>query len=188
MIRPVNTRLAASLALLCLALAAAPAAPLQIDHATSSIQIHGKAAGLFPAEFRFETFEAALEIREAEIVDASFAFRYDEITSGSAAKDKKIRGWLEAETYPLGSFTTERVEVEDGITYLAGSLLLHGKTRPARFRCQLAEDEGEVLFQARATIDYSDWDLPDLRIFLFTVQRELEIRVALSGDLAADER
>jgi polyisoprenoid-binding protein YceI len=180
-----TARTAAAVLLIYTSVAIAAARPLRVDYGASSVEIHGKAAGFFPATFRFDQFEAALQLGAdgTQVTEATFQFRYDEITSGSTGKDKKVRDWLEAETYPIGTFTSERVETENGTTYLVGPLQLHGQSHPARFRCEVVRRDGQVNFLSQATIDYSDWGLPDLRIFAFKVQQELEIRVALSGVL-----
>ncbi len=156
---------------------------LEIDYASSSIEIEGKAARFFPAVFRFNNFEAKADFDASleTLVGAEFRFDYREITSGSARKDRRIRAWLEAEKHPNGSFKLERTENIDGDQFAIGQLLLHGQWREARFLYTVESAENETTLNAVAKIDYRDWNLPELRILLFKIEPTLEIRILLRG-------
>lgn len=162
---------------------------LEVDYERSSMKIEAKAMGLIPAVLRFEEFTADVAVDEEtrELREATVSFRIDSLTSPRGKRDRKVKDWLDADTYPEGGFELLRVEEEDGAPVAVGELTLHGQTREARFRYELGESGEGVALTAESTIDYREWGLPIMRILFFKVSPKLKISLELQGRLVAQD-
>ncbi len=157
---------------------------LEIDYEKSSIEIVAKALGFVPANFVCQSFEASVDLHKDSLAmtRAVFDIPYKNLSSGSKMKDRRVLKWLEVEKYPQGRFEMTGHFVEEGIQLAEGNLLLHGKTKPARFAYETStKDDGTIQIDGVAKIDYREWGLPIFRVFIFGVNPTLEIRLHLEG-------
>ncbi len=157
--------------------------PLLIDYERSSIEISGKAFGFIPATFLVEHFQAVVAAsgNPIRLKKADFMFSYQDLKSGHEGRDRKIHNWLESKTYPEGRFTLRKIENEEGVLIAVGPLTLHGVSKEARFEYRIEENDGIISLNAVAKINYSDWGLPPLRIFIFKIRPALKISLNIEA-------
>jgi polyisoprenoid-binding protein YceI len=184
-------------ALLALLLLAAPAAAaegtLRVDPARSSVGFTLEATlhtvrgsgRVVSGELRFDP--AGGPATGSVVVDAtSFA-------TGIAARDRNMHEQvLESARFPEIRFEAERLEVrgrsEDAAEVtLHGSFEIHGGRHAAAVPARIAREGDGVRVDASFPVPYAAWGLRDVSTFVLRVAPEVEVQLALRGELALPE-
>ena len=138
---------------------------------------------LVSGEIRFDpvTGAASGEI----VVDARSA------GTGLDSRDREMHDEvLESAGHPrivfrAGALRVVRRDAAGAVVELAGTLELHGETRPWKLPAKLVFDGDRVRIESNFRLPYVDWGLRDPSAFLLRVDRFVDVRVASEGRLAA---
>jgi polyisoprenoid-binding protein YceI len=184
----------AALALLLLsAPAAAGEGTFRIDPARSSVRFSLEATlhtvrgsgRVVSGELRFDP--AGGPASGAVVVDAtSFA-------SGNATRDRNMHEQvLESARFPEIRFEAERLEVrgrgEDSAdVVLHGSFEIHGGRHAAAVPARIVREADGAGVEAAFVVPYAAWGLRDVSTLVLRVAPEVEVQLALRGELALFE-
>lgn len=165
--------------------AALGAAPFLVEPEASKLQVEVKATGHgFPVQI--SGYEADISVSaDGSIEAARFTFAPAALVSDNAKRDRKMREWLEAETYPKIEFVLRAVEVRDGRNFAIGDLELHGEAQRIEFPFEFERSGAKARLSGSATIDYRNYGLEIITMFFMKVKPELELSFELSGELGA---
>lgn len=162
--------------------------PVTMDFQNSSIVAHAKATGHgFEATPKIYTCDLEIDNDRKAIEKVTFSFRFENLTTQNAKRDKEMLHWLEAETFPELIFTANQWSMEGGQNVLRGELTFHGKTQPIAIVMELQAQDG---FHAKGyfRIDTRDFGLAPIKKMMFLkVDPLLQINLDLNGSLAAHQ-
>ena len=111
--------------------------------------------------------------------------------TGNERRDANMqRDVLESGRFPYVTFRPEKLEVvrreeQSAEIRLAGSLELHGETRPFAIPAKLARTGDGVSISAAFRIPYVDWNVHDPSNFVLRVDRFVDVTVEARGKLTA---
>lgn len=108
---------------------------------------------------------------------AEASFRWSEVTTGNATRDRELRAWVDAERWPEGRFVTTRIEAraEGAELHVAGELTLRGTARPLECVARREADGGA--WSGAVALDHRAWGLPPIRrAGLLTVDPVVTVR------------
>jgi len=161
------------------------ASEFKVDKARSKVTVDVKATG--------DDFTAKLEDYRADILvdekthqptNAVFSWDFKDLKTGKAKRDKAMLEWMGVPKYSQASFTFQKWDMKDGITYANGIMDLHGIKKALTFPVTLEHKGEEMSIQGRARMDHQDFNLKIIRMFLlFKVDPRLEIGFELRGKM-----
>jgi polyisoprenoid-binding protein YceI len=119
------------------------------------------------------------------------AFTVDLTTgnSGDDARDRTMQQQvLESVEYPLASFTTDAVHVDEtsrSIQQIAttGTFSIHGRDHPIPVKGTLQIAGNQVTVTAHFQVPYVEWGLHDPSTFILRVAKVVDVDVTLRGTL-----
>lgn len=172
------------LALFALLPVLACAAPLAVDPASVAITV-GARATMHGFTGRLATAAIALEgdVTSGAITSASVRFRWSDLKTGDAARDKEMVAWATAKSAEGTFLLVSLAPTPVATTFTAtGSLALNGQTRDVSFPVTIVRTPAGWDVTGETTIDHRDWGLPKIRKFgMLTVDPNVSIRFHLSA-------
>jgi polyisoprenoid-binding protein YceI len=151
----------------------APAVSLAVDVRAT---LHRFTAEVAHAQLQWETDPETGAPRHGELT-----FRWSEVTTGNATRDRELRAWVQADRWPEGRFQARHVEVsEDGNAWhVRGELMLRDTTRPVELTVR-RENATSPRWSGSVEIDHREWGLPRIRrAGLLTVEPVVTVRFVL---------
>src|SRR5208283_2577258 len=167
--------------------AAAVPAPLALDRAQSHIDIAVKATvGSFVGKLANYAVFIAVDPDKRSIEKVSFEFRFSDIQTGNAGRDKDMLDWAQANRFPDAHFILGFLKANTaGQLHAQGVLTLHGQSRAIEFPVVINQEDDRCSIDGEASLDTRDFGLPILRSYLLlTVDPIVRVRFHLQGNLA----
>ncbi|EDY85283.1 hypothetical protein VDG1235_4918 [Verrucomicrobiia bacterium DG1235] len=119
-----------------------------------------------------------------EVRKAAFSFKFENLDSDKAKRDKKMRDWMNIDVHPEARFTLKKVVEIDGQKVGKGSFFMHGVSRDIEIPFSVESDGDQVTLDGSVTLDYENWDLKIIRLFyVLTVDTEITPHFHLVGSL-----
>ncbi len=163
------------------------ASELVLNKADSSVQVDVRASP--PHEFTcdLQDYEAKIEIDPVanEITSARFSFRLTDLETHNDKRNAKMQRWMDVDTFNTITWEMESVELVGGRFVAHGTFKMHGESRPVDVVFGAVMDEGRVVITGESDFNYMDFELPKIRLFIFTVNPDLHVHFELSGSLAS---
>lgn len=161
---------------------------LVIDRAHSKVEIAVHATvDSFVATLA--DYDAVLTVDQAgaRVVGAAFRFKFADVKTGKAARDKHMHEWQHTEEFPDGEFTLDELKsIGDGQFTARGALRLHGVTKPLEFPVTITTDKTLFAVNGSTPLDTREFGLPVIRKFgLLKVNPVVTVRFHLQGVLPA---
>lgn len=162
---------------------------LELDAGHSAIEVlvqanYGTFAGKLPK------YEADIRVDPARqaVGRAVVNFRFADLKTGIALRDRHMQEWEDAVRYPLVSFHLDSLETAEGNRVLVhGGLVLHGIEHAVSFPVSMLVAGPVYAIDGEAEVDYRDFGLPPIRRFwVITVAPRLVVRFHLQGRLATE--
>lgn len=142
----------------------------KIDPGHSSVQFAIKHFALSTVRGTIPVSDGSITLRDGSDIPASVSATLDvnAIDTKNSDRDRDLRSdhWFDTATYPTGTFASGQITGTDPAKFsIAGSLTLHGETKPVTLEAQLegkgvgARGEKRVAYSATATIHRRDFAL-----------------------------
>ena len=146
---------------------AARAETLALDRAHSKVEVAVRATvDSFVATLA--DYDAALTTTAdgGQIAGAAFHFKFADLKTGKAERDRQMNEWQETTTYPDGEFTLAALEpLGDGRFTARGALRLHGVSKPLAFPVTITSDRTLFAVSGEAPLDTREFGLSPIRKF-----------------------
>lgn len=141
-----------------------------------------------PHKFTGVVSDYALDLRFDEesgrLSVADFRFNFSDFDTDNDKRDRKMLKWLDHVSWPDAQFTLVRVDETGEGLVAVGEFTMHGLTKTVEIPFSMTLKSGRFTLDAATTLDHRDWELPKVRLLIFTVNPELEIRIHLEGSYA----
>lgn len=141
-----------------------------------------------PHKFTGVVSDYALDLRFDEesgrLSVADFRFNFSDFDTDNDKRDRKMLKWLDHVSWPDAQFTLVRVDESGEGLVAVGEFTMHGLTKTVEIPFSMTLKSGRFTLDAATTLDHRDWELPKVRLLIFTVNPELEIRIHLEGSYA----
>ncbi|MBC2603966.1 YceI family protein [Puniceicoccus vermicola] len=179
-------KLPLSLILSLLAVYVATATPLEIDTAKSSLSADCHAT-FHDFSTLLENFDCEIDVdpQTLAITAAHCTFRVDSLDSEEAKRDKKMKTWIDSESYPLAEFTLTGINAGEkpNEQIATGDFTLHGESHPIEVPFTVTRSGERIVIEGSSEFDYREWGLKKIRMFLLTVDPEVKPHFHLEGTL-----
>jgi polyisoprenoid-binding protein YceI len=165
--------------------AAAPAErALKLDRSKSYVDVDVKAT-VDSFTGHLDRYEISVPLDgAAKIKDAVLNFKFADLKTGKADRDKAMLEWL-GSADAAGSFDLGLLALApDGQGQASGKLTMHGQSQLVEFPVHVTVKDGVYTVSGKATIDYRNWGLKKIRkMGLLTVDPEVTVRFQFVGSL-----
>lgn len=161
----------------------ATAADFQIDSQKSWLKLDCKATG-HSWTAQVKEFSATISGDAATLVPsaANIAWKFSDIDSDEADRDKKMLDWLDATTHPTGSWTmTKQWKDSAGQQYVGGPLTIAGVSKEITIPVKAQKTGNGMTLDGDVWIDTTNFSLPIIRMVVLTVNPKVNIRFHLEG-------
>ena len=161
--------------------------PLVIDRTQSRVDIAVKATvGSFVGKLATYMTAIAVDPEKRSIEQATFEFRFTDVQTGNAVRERDMLNWAQAAKFPDGRFILAALETAaDGHFQARGRLTLHGQSREIAFPVTISKDHDRYSIEGEAPLDTRNFGLPILRSYwLLTVDPIVHVRFHLCGNLS----
>ncbi|MGY8718865.1 MAG: YceI family protein [Verrucomicrobiia bacterium] len=165
-------------------LAAAESVPLVVDRSQSRIEVDVKATvGSFVGHLADYDLSIEVDPVEKRVNSATLSFKFSDVETGEAKRDKHMHKWQDTEKFPDVSFILRRLEsTVDGRFNASGQLALHGQTQAIQFPVSVLQEGEEYLVEVEAVVDTQLFGLPIIRMFLaLKVDPLVTVRMSVRG-------
>lgn len=156
-----------------------------VDKALSEVAVDCRASP--PHEFTsvVTVYEYDIEIdsKTLEVKHANFGFKIADMDSNSGSRDKKMRGWIDVDSFPKASFTLKEVEHSGEKWIGRGAFEMHGVSREIEIPFSVKREGDLVVLEGSLVFDYQDWDLDLVKLLFFKVNKDINPRFHLVGAL-----
>ena len=161
------------------------AAELVIDPAASRVSVDVKASPPHSFTCDLQAYEADIEVDPAtgDITDCSFTFLLTDLETYNDSRNKKMHKWMNVEQHNTIKWSMTSIEETEAGLVARGEMTMHGSTLPVDITFSKASDGGSHTIAGVADLDYMDFGLPKIRLFLFTVNPDLHVHFELRGQL-----
>ncbi len=163
------------------------AAELNVNKAVSSVAVDVKASP--PHEFTcdLQDYDAEIEIDPAtnEITAARFSFQLTDLETHNDKRNAKMQKWMDVDTYNSITWELDSVETVEGGLVGHGVFTMHGQSRPVDVFFHAVVEGVQVVLAGEADFNYMDFELPKIRLFIFTVNPDLHVHFELKGSFAS---
>jgi len=165
------------------------AAELNIDKAASSVAVDVKASP--PHEFTcdLQDYDAKIGYDPGtnKITGAFFSFQLTDLETHNDKRNAKMQKWMDVDTYNTITWELESVDEVDGKLVGHGVFIMHGEARPLDVIFTAVKEGDLVMLTGEADFNYMDYELPKIRLFVFTVKPELHVHFELTGSVASQQ-
>ncbi len=181
-------------AVLCIGIAAAPAALAAgelwtLDPAKTKVTFALGATG-HDVEGTFASPSGALEFdRAAGTVSGTITLDLRDAETGNGSRNKTMhKDVLESEKYPVATFTARKLEgtlAPSGTSdvTLVGVLNLHGGDHPVEIPAKVTIDGDRLVVDGSLAIPFVDWGLKDPSWFVLRVDKQVKVTIKGEGAL-----
>lgn len=121
--------------------------------------------------------------KSLSVSDATFSFQLKDLDSEHEKRDKKMHQWIESDKYPQIVFKMRDVTTVDGQNVAQGTLSMHGIEKSVDVPFLVSKDGDTFTIDGSANFSYEDWGLEIIRLFIFRVRPELNVRFHLEGTI-----
>ncbi len=163
---------------------------LVIDPAQSRIEVDVKATmGSFVGSLADYDARIRVDGSPAAVKSATFGFKFVDVKTGEAKRDRHMHDWQQTETFPDCRFELSKLTAQpDGSQLAVGKLTLHGQTHTLTFPAQIATEGATLVIDGEAAIDTQEYGLPIIRKFVaLKVNPLVTVRFHLQGKVPAAE-
>ncbi len=159
------------------------ATPVHVDPDASDFRVEVSATA-HSFDVLLDSYATVIELDDSgELVKAEFSFDCAALDSDNKKRDKKMLGWLEAESMPKISFSLKEVKKEGASLVGIGDLSMHGVTKEISIPFSMTKEGSQVTLEGSATVDHQEYGLEIITMFFFKVDPKLEISFKLVGTL-----
>ena len=120
---------------------------------------------------------------ELQVTSAQFSFKLIDLDSEHEKRDKKMHSWIDMEHFPEITFSLTNINNTENGNKGEGTLTMHGVSKTIEVPFTLAKNGDTIQLDGNATFSYEDWGLEIIRLFLFRVRPELNVKFHLEGSL-----
>ncbi len=158
---------------------------LNVNPASSEILVDSKASPPHTVTSFVRKYESDIQIDPDTLAvsSARFAFQLKDLDSEHEKRDKKMNSWIESDKFPEIVFEMSNVSMVDGHNVATGSLYMHGVSKSVNVPFTVSKSGDTVTIDGSADFSYEDWGLEIIRLFIFKVKPELNVRFHLEGTL-----
>ncbi len=158
----------------------------KVDKKVSEVAVNAKASPshTFTSVAKEYSYDIDIDPESLEVSKAVFSFKFSDLDSNKAKRDKKMRNWMDVSAHPEAKFTLKEVEDRAGQKIGKGSFFMHGVSKDIEIPFSVTRDGDNVILDGEVTFSYEDWDLEIIRLFYFlTVNPNITPRFHLVGVL-----
>lgn len=159
-----------------------------MDKEQSVLAAEGKAYPPHKFTYVATKFECDIQISPNTLLveDATCTFNFKDLDSGKPGREKKMLKWMDEPTFPSASFKLTKVTAgeQEGEFIGVGELEFHGVSKEVSIPFTVRRDGDEIILDGETEIDYTDWDLPIVRLAVFSVKSKLRPHFHLVGKLS----
>jgi polyisoprenoid-binding protein YceI len=168
--------------LACALTLSASAATFEVDKKQTNIKVDAKATGHnFSGTLKDYRLTATGDAATLKPAALSLSWHFKDLDTADAKRDEEMLKWLGGGD-PQGSYKFVKIWSKDGKDYAEGSLTIHGVTKTVQIPLASKKDGATVTITGSTTINYKDFDLPQIRAMLvMTVDPALTISFTLVG-------
>ena len=160
-------------------------AELVIDPEASSVAVDVKASPPHTFTCDLQKYDAAVDFGpDGNVNSATFTFNLTDLETHNDSRNSKMLRWMNVEQYNTIQWTMKDVEVAGTDVVAHGELTMHGVTLPVDIPFTVVTEGDVVTISGTADFDYMDFDLPKIRLVIFTVNPDLHVHFKLQGRLA----
>ena len=165
----------------------ASAVPLVVDSEKSGVAVDVKASPPhhFTCDLLRYNADIDLEPLSGTVNSAVLTFELTDLDTHNEKRDRKMYGWMDVEQHNTIRWTLDSVEKVDGQLVAHGQMEMHGVNRPVDVPFEVSQENGIWTISGVADFDYMDFDLPRIRLFVFTVNPGLHVHFNLQGSVAS---
>lgn len=161
------------------------AATFAVDPASSRVCVDVKASPPHSFTCDLQAYEADIAINPetGDITACSFTFQLTDLETYNEKRNKKMHGWMDVEQHNTIKWEMTAIEEADGGMIARGEMTMHGSTQPVDITFAMKSEGADHTIAGVADFNYMDFDLPKIRLFIFTVNPELHVHFELHGQL-----
>lgn len=158
---------------------------LSVNPANSEILVDSKASPPHTVTSFVRKYQSDIQIDPDTLAvsSARFSFKLKDLDSEHEKRDKKMHSWIESDIFPDIIFEMNSVSVVDGKNMATGSLSIHGVSKSVNVPFDVSKSGGTITIEGSANFSYEDWGLDIIRLFIFTVNPELNVKFHMEGTL-----
>jgi polyisoprenoid-binding protein YceI len=162
----------------------------QIDkeHSELSASMHASPSHDFTSVAKDYTCNIEITPETLAVTKAVCRFKFSNLDSGKSSRDKKMRNWIDVDTYPEAEFamTEQLPDNIDGEHLAAGIFTMHGVKLPITVAYTVRQEGKRILLDGHSILNHEDWGLKQVRLFIFSVDPILKPSFHLEGTLTPD--
>jgi polyisoprenoid-binding protein YceI len=162
------------------------ATPIQIDKNESNVFALVQASPPHSFECHPTSYEMQLDVNKetGNLESADYSFSFDHLDTDNKSRNKKMRKWEESEKYPRCTFHLTEVKNSNGNKVGVGDFELHGVKKQIEIPfTETLDENGHYVLRGTSTINYTDFNLPIIRLLILSVNPEVKIYINVEGDL-----
>jgi polyisoprenoid-binding protein YceI len=163
--------------------AMASAGTMDLDSQKSWLKLDCKATG-HSWTARVKTFTATVSGDDASLSPsaAQVKWKFSDIDSAEADRDKKMLDWLNATKNPTGSWKmTDQWKDSAGQQYVKGPLTIAGISKDVVIPVTAKKSGNVISLDGEVWIDTTDFSLPVIKMLVLTVNPKVKISFHLEG-------
>lgn len=167
----------------------ATAASLLVDPAESQVAVDVQASPPHSFICDLQAYEAAVAVDPVSgaVSSAEFVFQLTDLETHNEKRNKKMYDWMNTDSHNTIRWVLKSVESIDGQDTAHGEMTLHGVTQPVDIPFTASMEADGFTLSGTADFNYMDFELPKIRLFVFTVKPELHVHFTLKGTLVSAE-
>ncbi len=170
--------------------AAIPAfsAGLQIDSGNSQVSVDFKASPPHTFTCDLQNYDAVIDVDPADgsIKSARFSFQLTDLETYNEKRNKKMFNWMDVDQYNTITWNMTSMEIVDGSIVAHGDMSMHGESQPVDVVFNILQEAGVYTISGTADFDYTDFGLPKIKLFIFSVNPDLHVHFSLNGVLESE--
>jgi polyisoprenoid-binding protein YceI len=177
--------IALSLSIVIASIASTYGGNFEIDRSASVIGADAKASPphTFTTIATDYTYDIQINPETLDVSKATFSFKFSDLDSNSAKRDKKMLDWMNIVVNPKASFELTETVLREGQTIGKGTFSMHGTSREIEIPFVVSKNGDKVILDGETEFDYTDWDLEIVRLLFFTVKPSLKPHFHLEGTI-----
>lgn len=154
------------------------------DLSTIEAEMSASPPHTFTGIVRDYSLDLEVDSESGRLSVANFRFNFADFDTDNSKRDRKMLRWLDHVSWPDAQFTLIRVDETGEGLVAVGEFTMHGLTKTVEIPFSMTRKSGRFTLDATTTLDHRDWELPKVRLLIFTVNPVLEIRIHLEGSYA----
>lgn len=156
-----------------------------VNPANSEILVDSKASPPHTVTSFVRKYQSDIQIDPDTLAvsSARFTFQLKDLDSEHEKRDKKMNSWIESDKFPEIVFEMSDVSIIDGQNVAKSSLSMHGISKSVNVPFDVSKNGDTISIDGSADFSYEDWGLEIIRLFIFKVKPELNVRFHLEGTL-----